>query len=405
MASIKDTSPAKRAVKFEGPFKGPSKTALKTATSTISSSSADSPQADHSAHKSTESCKYGDNCHGCRVCKKGGKGGGAQVTQVAQLSSQVNDLRKELASMKAASAASDARLGKVEADVGETKTGIAAMLVMMQEDRDVREHRRLPAHPSRRAIMSATEVLTTSDSDEPDQFEYVPYGEGDEERFSVNPIWGGKKKKSTPVACKGGSAAASSSSSSSSERKDLSRAAGGGAMVIASKSKPQPLPLPETLGRSGKERSSSPKIERLHGTGLVLCTDLNSLVRSMEDDGYNEVPVIVKRTKEVSVHFKTAIINAHDLGDDEARMLAMLFADSGRSATRISDACKIRREVIDCFSKENLGMFMKFFARMAENYHSRPDKGVEISGCIYSYVVLGTDKKICTSFLKYLRDN
>ena len=83
------------------------------------------------------------------VCGKGGKGGGAQVTQVAQLSSQVIDLKKELASMKAASAATDARLGKVETDVCETKTGIAAVIAMMKEDRT---QRALPP-PARPAIM------------------------------------------------------------------------------------------------------------------------------------------------------------------------------------------------------------------------------------------------------------
>jgi len=105
------------------------------------------------------------------------------------------------------------------------------------------------------------------------------------------------------------------------------------------------------------------------------------------------------------VHFKTAIANAHALGDNEAEMLAMLSADSGRSATLIPDACKIRDSVIGNFSPDNVAMFMQFFARMAENYNSRSDKGVEIKDHLYSYVVLGTDKKICTSFLKYLHEN
>jgi hypothetical protein len=105
------------------------------------------------------------------------------------------------------------------------------------------------------------------------------------------------------------------------------------------------------------------------------------------------------------MHFMIGLVNGYDLGDNEAKMLAMLSADSGRSASLIPDACQIREEVIDCFSSRNVGMFMRFFARMAENYNSRSDKGVEIEGQLYSYVVLGTDKKICTSFLKYLRDN
>jgi hypothetical protein len=126
----------------------------------------------------------------------------------------------------------------------------------------------------------------------------------------------------------------------------------------------------------------------------------------MEKVGYTEVPVIVYKTKGgVSVHFKTAIVNAYDLGEKEAQMLAMLSADSGRSASLIPEACQIREEVIACFSTRNVGMFMQFFARMAENYHSNPKNGVEISGQLYSYVVLGTDVQICTSFLKYLRKN
>jgi hypothetical protein len=83
----------------------------------------------------------------------------------------------------------------------------------------------------------------------------------------------------------------------------------------------------------------------------------------------------------------------------------MLSADSGRPASRISKACQIREEVIACFSSGNVEMFMQFFSRMAENYHSNPKNGVEISGQLYSYVVLGTDVQICTSFLKYLRKN
>ena len=125
----------------------------------------------------------------------------------------------------------------------------------------------------------------------------------------------------------------------------------------------------------------------------------------MKRVGYTEVPVIVEKTKVVSIHFKTAIANAYEIGDDEKQMLAMLSADSGRSATLIPDACQIREEVIACFSSRNITMFMQFFARMAENYHSNPKNGVEISGKFYSYVVLGTDVQFCTSFLKYLRKN
>jgi hypothetical protein len=296
------------------------------------------------------------------------------------------------------------RLAKVEKDVKENVTDTKQILALLLEGK--KEQETLPAPPKRKAIKPApTEVFTESDSEE-DEVNYVPYGEGYQERLSAVPIWG--KKKSTPVACKGGSSAMSSSPSSSSQRKDLSRAAGGGAMVVASKSRPaQPLPLPETLGGgSRKERSSSPKAEKMRGTGLMQCTDLKALVTCMKRDGYTEVPVIVDKTKgEVSMHFKTGLVNAHDLGEDEAEMLAMLSADSGRSASLIPDACQIRNEVIDCFSSRNVGMFMQFFARMAENYHSNPKNGVEISGQLYSYVVLGTDKKICTSFLKYLRDN
>jgi hypothetical protein len=296
------------------------------------------------------------------------------------------------------------RLANVEEHVRETRGGMNQILALLREGKN--EQKTLPAPPKRKEIMAPPiKVLTESseseyDSDETEQVSYGPEG-----AFSSTVVtkWGGKRKqKSTPVACKSGSAVVSSS-----ERNDLSRTAGGGAMVVASKFRPaQPLPLPETLGGGSRnERSSSPKAEKLRGTGLIQCTDLNALVALMERDGYTEVPVIVKRTKEVSVHFKTAIANAHKIGEDEAQLVAMLSADSARSASRIPDACQIRKEVIDCFSPKNVGMFMQFFACMAENYNSRSDKGVVIEGHLYSYVVLGTDKKICTSFLKYLSGN
>jgi hypothetical protein len=309
-----------------------------------------------------------------------------------------NKLSRKLEALESKTTDTSSRLADVEKNVSETKGDTTKILDFLMAGK--KEQKTLPAPSRRKEIMlTPTEVVTESESED-DEVEYVPYGKGDQERYSVVPIWG-KKKKSTPVACKGGSAAVSSSSSSSSERKDLSRAAGGGAMVVASKSKHQPLP--ETLCESRKERSSSPR--KLRGTGLIQCTDLKALVALMERDGYTEVPVIVKRTKEVSVHFKTAIANAHALGVDEAEMLAMLSADSGRSASRIPEACQIRDSVIGKFSPNNVAMFMNFFARMAENYNSRSDKGVDTESNFDSYVLLGTNKKTCTSFLKYLRDN
>jgi hypothetical protein len=294
------------------------------------------------------------------------------------------------------------RLAKVEQDVRDTKGDTKKILDLLMAGK--KEQKTLPDPPKRKTIMLPSTEDLTSDSDEEDEIEYVPYGKGDRECFSLVPKWG-VKKKSTPVACKDGSATASSSSSSSSQRKDLSKAPGCGTMVVSSKSRQQSLPLPETLGRSGKERSSSPRAEKLRGTGLVKCTNLKDLVELMERAGYTQVPVIVEKTKDMSIHFKMVIANSYDLGDDEAQTLAMLFADSCRSAKLIPDACQIREEVIACFSSRNVGMFMQFFSRMAENYHSNPKNGVEISGQLYSYVVLGTDVQICTSFLKYLRKN
>lgn len=404
-------------------------TSARPATSTISSGSAASPKADHSVPKSDPKSSH----------RMAGGGSSARVEssstprsdpkpahRVATHSEAHSEdfvsradfekLQRQFGELKATATKTGSRLTDVEKDVKETKGDTKQILALLTKGK--KEQKTLPAPPKRRTTMSPTNgLMESSESEsesiseyESDEYDQVPYGPDNAFTSTVVTKWGQRKTKSTPVACKGGSSAASSSSSSSSDRKDLSRAAGGGAMVIASKSRQQPLPLPETLGRSGKERSSSPRIERLHGTGLVLCADLNDLVASMKRDGYTEVPMIVRKTKgEISEHFKTAIVNAHDLGDDEAKMLALLSADSGRSATRISDACQIRNEVIDCFSAKNVGknvgMFMTFFARMAENYHSRSDKGVEISGRLYPYVVLGTDKTICTSFLKYLRDN
>ena len=309
---------------------------------------------------------------------------------------EFEQLKHQLGELRFKTTDTGSRLADVEKDVRETRGDTSKILALLMTAKN--EQAMLPASSRRRAIMSRpTEDLTESESED-DEIEYVSYGKGDQERFSLVPKWG--VKKSTPVACKGGSATASSS-----QRKDLSKAPGCGAMVVSSKSRQQPLPLPETLGKSGKDRSSSPRIERLHGTGLVQCTDFSSLVKGMKKVGYTEVPVIIEKTKYVSMHFMMVIANAYDLSKDEAQMLAMLSADSGRSASRISDACQIRDEVIDCYSSKNVGMFMKFFARMAENYHSNPKNGVEISGQLYSYVVLGNDVQICTSFLKYLRKN
>lgn len=314
-------------------------------------------------------------------------------------------LSRKFEALESTTTETGSKLAQVEEEVSKTRGDTKQILAILMKGKKEPEMM-LSAPPKRKGIMpQPTEVLTESDSDESeDEIEYVPYGTGDQERFSLVPKWR-KKKSSTQVACKGGSAAVSSSSSSSSQRKDLSKAPGCGAMVVASKSRQQSLPLPETLGRSGKERSSSPRAEKLRGTGLIQCTDLKALVASMRRDGYTEVPVIVEKTKVMSIHFEMVIANAYDLGDNEAQMLAMLFADSCRSARLIPDACQICEEVIDCFSCRNVGMFMQFFARMAENYHSNPKNGVVISGQLYSYVVLGTDVQICTSFLKYLRNN
>lgn len=75
--------------------------AASAAAAPASSAAPKTTSASSAAHPAT--CKHGDQCRGCKVCKKGGKGGGAQV---AQLSSQVNDLKAELASMKAAAGSS-----------------------------------------------------------------------------------------------------------------------------------------------------------------------------------------------------------------------------------------------------------------------------------------------------------
>ena len=310
-------------------------------------------------------------------------------------------LKQQVSELKATTTVMGSKLEQVEEDVRETKGDTRKILDLLM--RNEKEPKMLPAPPKRKTIMPPP-TKESSESDEDDEIKYVLYGKGDQERLSAVPIWG-KKNTSTPVACKGSSSAMSSSSSSSFQRKDLSKSPGCSAMVVSLKSKQKSIPLPETLGKSEKESSSSPRIEKLHGTGLVQCTDLKSLVRSMKDLGYTEVPEIVEKTKKVSIHFEMVLANAFDLGDDEAQTLAMLSADSGRSATLIPPACQIREEVIACFSSINVGMFMQFFARMAENYHSNPKNGVEISGQLYSYVVLGTDVQYCTSFLKYLRRN
>ena len=113
----------------------------------------------------------------------------------------------------------------------------------------------------------------------------------------------------------------------------------------------------------------------------------------------------MEKKSSLSDHFITLIVNAYYLCTTEGELLGMLSADIARPASKITKACQIRSEVIDSFDESKVDMFMNLFARMAENYHSRPDKGVKIDSHTYSYNLLALNRQYCLDTLKYLRDN
>jgi hypothetical protein len=335
-------------------------------------------------------CKYGDKCHGCSVCKKGGKGGGAQV---AQLSSQVNDLKKELASMKAVSAATDARLGKVETDVGETKSGIAAMLAMMQEDRKQRE---LPPPPARPAIMPPPS--TQRSQSPPPRMTLVTSGtEGSfgQECGHWVPKFGSSNSTSIfsgPYTGQNGWADKA--------------VAGGGAMVV---SKPTgTLPSPSSLSRKGAlpSPSSLPDSGRnsagMSGSGLVRCNDQDAFFQLLTAKGWNTMLTLLKGTNS-SNHVLTAAVNAVALSlDDEANAVAITCFDRARSVSAFDP--HLHGQMQNAFDPENPA-FKQFCIRMADYCSKSPDKGIEYRRTKYPYAHLVQNDQHRKELIAALRDN
>lgn len=334
-------------------------------------------------------CKHGDQCHGCKVCKKGGKGGGAQV---AQLSSQVNDLKKELASIKAASASTDARLGKVEENVGETKTGIAAVLAMMQDDR---AQRALPPPPARPAIMSPSS--TQRSQSPPSRMKLVTSGPkgsfGQECGFWV-PEWGSSNHTSK------------SSGSYTGQNGWADKAiAGGGAMVVSSSSV---LPSPSSLSRKGSLPSPSSLPESgknstgLSGSGLVRCNDSDAFFRSLQGNGWNTMLILLKGSN-LSNHTLTAAVNAFALSpNDEKTAVAIACFDRARSVSAFEQSQ--RDAMRAAFDPENPA-FKQFCIRMAEYCSKSPDKGVEYRRTKYPYAHLVQNDQHRKELIAALRDN
>jgi hypothetical protein len=347
---------------------------------------------------SKATCKFGDKCYGCKICGKSqsrgsrGNGGGGKVDQ---LSSEIIELKKQLDEMKSASASTDARLGKVEKDVVDTNDGVKAILAMMREDR---KQPALPPLPARPAIMPPSSTLRSQSP--PTRMELVtsgPEGSFGKEYGYWVPQWGSSKTTST----------SSGSYTGQNGWADHAGVAGGGAIVVSSKSKEKEmyLPLPSTLSKSKSESRDTPK---LNGTGLVLCTNFEIFKSTLASKRFNEVLTLItsmEKKGSLSDHFVTLIVNAYDLCDTEADLLGMLSADIARPVSQITKACQIRSQVIASFDESKVGMFMNLFARMAENYHSRPDKGVKIDRHTYSYKLLALNRQYCLDILKYLRDN
>lgn len=337
-------------------------------------------------------CKHGDQCHGCKVCKKGGKGGGAQV---AQLSSQVNDLKKELASIKAASASTDARLGKVEENIGETKTGIAAVLAMMQDDR---AQRALPPPPARPAIMSPSS--TQRSQSPPSRMKLVTSGPkgsfGQECGFWV-PEWGSSNHTSK------------SSGSYTGQNGWADKAiAGGGAMVVSSSSV---LPSPSSLSRKGSLPSPSSLPESgknstgLSGSGLVRCNDSDEFFRSLQGNGWNTMLILLKGSNlsNLSNHTLTAAVNAFALSpNDEKTAVAIACFDRARSVSAFEQSQ--RDAMRAAFDPENPA-FKQFCIRMAEYCSKSPDKGVEYRRTKYPYAHLVQNDQHRKELIAALRDN
>jgi hypothetical protein len=318
-------------------------------------------------------------------------------------------LSRKLEALEDQTTKAGSRLAAVEEDVRNTKGDTTKILDLLMAEK--KEQKTLPAPPKRKEIMPPPTEDLTSDSDEEDEIEYVPYGKGDQERLSAVPIWG-KKKKSPPVACKGGSSAMSSSpSSSSSERQDLSRASGGGAMVVSSSSSALPspsslsnpkkeaaLPSPSSLLGSRKESTS------MSESGLVRCTDSGAFIDGLKSKGWKTLLALVQSKGEKPTdHLLTAAVNAVALSDEsEGRAVAIASFDRARSMTAFDPR---QRDCMRAAFNPKNPAFKQFCIRMADYCSRSPDKGIEFRRVKYPYAHLAQNDQHREELIAALRDN
>ena len=376
-----------------GPIGSKPKTAAKALASPPATSSA-VPKAAHVAapkaaslecaefNKTGNPCKRGNGCRDdrCRNAStkalksavKGGDGG----AQVAQLSFQVNDLKKELASMKAASAATDARLDSVEGKVTANQSGIDAILGMMKEDRT---QRALQPPPSKLAIMPPSAASHRSPSPLP-KMKLIT--SGPEESFGKKcgfwvPEW--QSSRSTPARVSSG-------------QNGWADMAGSSALVASSGSLPSHsflqkpkkealLPSPSSLLKSRKESAG------MSGSGLVRCYDPSGFINMLREKRWVSLLALLQsKGADPSNHFLTAAVNAFTLSqDDEPIAVAIACFDRARSAYSFDP---IQQDCISAaFNPENL-VFKEFCIRMADYCSKKPEKGIEFCSVTFSYAHL-----------------
>ena len=336
-----------------------------------------------------------------RETRRHSKVEGVSMADFEKLKQQVGEL--EVTTTKTSS-----RLAKVDEDVRETRGDTSKILALLMTAKN--EQAMLPASSRRRAIMSRpTEDLTESESDK-EEIEYVPYGKGEQERYSLVPIWREKKKKSTSVG-KGGSSAMSSSPSSSSERKDPTRVAGGGAMVVSSSS--STLPSPSSLSKPKKEALPSPSsllgsrkesTSSMSGSGLVRCTNANAFIKDLESRGWTTLLGIVQSKGDTPEgHPLTAAVNAVELSPkNEAGAVAIACLDRSRSLSAFDP------EHHDCMRAAfdpDFPAFKRFCIRMADYCSRSPDKGIKFRGQVYPYEHLAKNDEHLKELIAALRDN
>jgi hypothetical protein len=327
-------------------------------------------------------CKHGDKCHGCKICNKGSKGGSDQV---AQLSSQLNDMQERYTAL-------EGRLGKVEKDTSETKSGIQAILGYMQEDR---EQRKLSAPPQIPAIMPPSAAFHRSPSPQP-KMKLVTSGPegsiGQECGFWV-PEW---------------QSSGSTSARFSSGQNGWADMAGSGALVASSGSLPSPsslqkpkkeaLPSPSSLLKSGKESAG------MSGSGLVRCNDASGFINMLTTNGwFSLLALLQSKGAEPSNHFLTAAVNAVALSQGkESNALAIACLDRARSVTAFEP--NLRDHMRAAFDPENLA-FKQFCIRMADYCSRSPDKGIEFRSVKYPYTYLAQNDQHRKELIAALRDS